>query len=352
MKLYINYISKSIFKPFFICISTLIFLVWSIKVINFFDYIVEYNLNLLTFLHLTITLIPTVIVVIAPLSLSISSVLIYSKFIESKEIIILKNFGQTKWNLIKPLFVLSVFITIFLYFLTLYLIPKFEYQLQILKRDLSKNLSLNLLKEDTFTNIKNNIIFFETKKNNLLQNVIIYQQPIKQNKKYVIMHAKEAKVNSNIIELYDGNFQSYKQEKKIPNILYFKKYVFHFNEFNLNKKILFKAKMIPTNKLLFYFKYEKKYFLDIIFEFHYRFLLPLFSIFIPLFSSAFLLNVSYNRIHTSKMTILPIVLSLIVYLILLFLLHQIKENLYFAYTLYVCISIIIIYSYYLIQEKK
>ena len=90
----------------------------------------------------------------------------------------------------------------------------------------------------------------------------------------------------------------------------------------------------------------------IIYEVNYRLTFPLTIIVMAFLSGSLMLESTFNRISTSKITLKTSIASMSVYIIMLSLYQKVADNIIFLYILYIFIAIVLFFSLNLIKEKK
>ena len=360
MKLYKKYLISNLFKPLILFFATLILIIWSSKVVNFMDYIVEDGADFFSFFKLTTLILPTLTLTILPLTIFLTTILTYNKFIENREIIILKNCGIKKSQLLSPLIFLAIFITIIGYFFSLYGIYKSNMMVRELRQEIQNNISFSMIKEGSFVKFKNIVIYADKKDKNNAYNVLIYNQAKNINEKNYILQANMAKIEGNIITLYNGNFQQFTFDKtKSPEILFFDKYFIDINDLIENKNIVInRLDSISTLKLFDVLKnyndykniYPNKN--KLFYEVNYRFGFPLISIIVALLTGALMLEATFNRVSNTKLLLKASIFGGGSYIILLSLFQKVADGIQFLYILYIFFVILLIISFRLIKEKK
>ena len=362
MKLYKTYLIKNLFKPLIISLITLIVIIWSSRVVKFMDYIVQDGAGFLSFFKLTLLVLPSLILIILPLAIFLTAILTYDKLIENREIIILKNCGIKKIQLILPLIMLAIFMTCCSYFISLYGGYKSNLKIREIRQDIQNNLSFSMIKDGTFIRFKDIVIYADKKEENIAYNVIIYNKANKKNDGMdILLQAEKAIINKNVITLYNGNFQRFNNDiKQSPEILFFNEYNVNFDDL-LNEQNNTTIKRIDSLSLLKLFhilnnydEYKNEF--DnknkIIYEINYRLTVPLMSILMALLSGALILYGAFNRISNYKNLMRTSLLSILSYILLLSLYQKVESNIIFIYILYFMIFIIFGISCYLIREKK
>lgn len=362
MKLYKTYLIKNLFKPLIISLITLIVIIWSSRVVKFMDYIVQDGAGFLSFFKLTLLVLPSLILIILPLAIFLTAILTYDKLIENREIIILKNCGIKKIQLILPLIMLAIFMTCCSYFISLYGGYKSNLKIREIRQDIQNNLSFSMIKDGTFIRFKDIVIYADKKEENIAYNVIIYNKANKKNDGMdILLQAEKAIINKNVITLYNGNFQRFNNNiKQSPEILFFNEYNVNFDDL-LNEQNNTTIKRIDSLSLFKLFHILNNYdeykneFINknkIIYEINYRLTFPLMSILMALLSGALILYGAFNRISNYKNLMRTSLLSILSYILLLSLYQKVESNIIFIYILYFMISVIFGISCYLIREKK
>lgn len=324
------------------------------------DYVVQDGAEFLSFFKLTLYVLPSLILMILPLAMFLTTILTYNKLIENREIVILKNCGIKKIQLLNPLITLAIIITIFSYSISLYASYKSNLAIRKLRLEIQNNVSFSIIKDGVFSKFKNLIIYADKKEDNTAYNIIIYSKAdnIKEDKD-LLLQSEKAVINGSIITLYNGNFQRFTGKYEDgPEILFFKEYNIDFNELSGEKNnLILKIDSFSTLKLINILRnfgeykdiYNKN---KIIYEINYRLSFPLVAIVMALLSGSLMLRGTFNRVSNSKVVAQTSIISMAAYIILLSLYQKVGDNILYLYILYIVIATIIIFSFCSIREKK
>lgn len=360
MRLYKNYLIKNLFKPFIISVTTLTAIIWSSRVVKFMEYVVQDGAEFLSFFKLTLYVLPSLILMILPLAIFLTTILTYNKLIENREIVILKNCGIKKIQLLNPLIILAIIITIFSYSISLYASYKSNLAIRKLRLEIQNNVSFSMIKDGVFNKFKNLIIYADKKEENIAYNVIIYNKAdnIKEDKD-LLLQAERAVINGSIITLYNGNFQRFTGKYEDgPEMLFFKEYNIDFNELSGEKNsLILKVDSFSTLKLInilinfddYSDTYDRK---KVIYEINYRLSFPLVAIVMALLSGSLMLRGTFNRVSNSKVVAQTSIISMSAYILLLSLYQKVSDGILYLYILYIIMSALVIFSFYSIKEKK
>lgn len=354
MKNYTKYLLKIFLKYFILILFILTSIIWITRVINYLSFITEYGISLKNFLIIISYVIPNMLLITIPISIILTAITVNNKLIKNNELIILQNTGVSKQKLIIPIAILNVFIAIFMYGLTFYLIPYVNVKFDEMKILIKNDISNLLLKNTNFDSIQNLTFYADSDpiEENKLHNFILYIKPDENNKNERIIYSQEGYVNNNIVSLKNGNVQEYdRQNKDKMNLIFFKDYSFDLNEYY---NIDFKKKDLKDDADLMYidelFAVKDKT-TEIKGEIAIRLLNPLFGFVFSIFACVLTLQKKYSRINdelnTAKIYFVSITL-------LSFCLYLAKSSRYNNYYIWLTVAILIltsIYNFLFINKK-
>jgi len=328
--------------------------------IRFLKYITEDGIKFSVFLKLSIYILPSLMVIIIPLSTFLTIIITYNKLIKDRELVILQGIGLRKFSLITPAIAVALLAVIFCYFTTLFFMPFANRGIRVIREDIKNNYSSIMLEENSFNRLRNITIFTKKKDNKgNLFGILIYDNQfyrVKQDKKHTLIYAKKGLVQNNILELFEGNIQKFNNiNDEIPEVLYFDNYYIYLSEYNTEKiQFVLKLSDMYLNELYNIYKKGDKLFTkkQILAEINYRITFPLFSIILTLISTSFILYGEFNRIGKNK-NIINSSVAVIIFFFLSMYLYKIAENTVIAnYVLYFLMASFTIMSLFLIKETK
>ena len=117
-----RYLISELIRPTLASIGIMLLLVWLIQSLRFLDLIIK-GLNLFTFLHLTLLLIPFLLTFILPLALFAGTCIMLKRLNDESEIPPLFSAGLSVMRLIRPLVAMAFMGIIVGYGISLYLLP-------------------------------------------------------------------------------------------------------------------------------------------------------------------------------------------------------------------------------------
>ncbi len=97
--------------------------VWLSQSLRFVDLIINRGLSFLTFLHLTLLLVPVFLSLLLPIAVFCAVVYTYHRLTVDSELVVLRAIGLSQIDLAKPALILAAAVTVLCYAITLYLMP-------------------------------------------------------------------------------------------------------------------------------------------------------------------------------------------------------------------------------------
>ncbi len=195
--------------------------------------LIEHGLSLAVFGELIIFMMPTLMVLILPITLCGSIIFIYGKMIGDNEITVARACGVSQSRLLQPALVIALAAMAVSYAMSLYFIPysfsRFK-DIQALVQDAQLEL---LLREQTFNSFGADLtIYFRDRADDgTLQNVLIYDNRSATQATTVI--AEQAVMHQEgdllTVTFIDGNLQRRMRDDGELSIVYFDAYNFEFD---------------------------------------------------------------------------------------------------------------------------
>lgn len=354
MKKYTIYLIKNLFYSFCLTVFIITAIIWVTRSIKYIKYITEYGLEINIFFQVILLILPPLMLIILPISIIITNILIYNKLIKNNELIILQNSGVSKKSILFASFLLSLACSSYIFYLTFFLIPKTDYKLINIQKNMKNNIINVLLNNDNFNRLNNITLYVKEKQDDSLNNLLIYIENKKENKIQMI-YAKKGIVQDNIIKLVNGNIQEFfYTNQSAQTTMFFNEYTVDlFKYYNINKND-FKEKKFSFSSLniiellFFYDKNNKEY----LYELHQRIINGLICLSVGLLSAFLIINANFSRTNNNKDLLQNFIINISIFLIVLYTLKLAKNNINIIYLSYLFIFIPILYVYFNLREKK
>ncbi|MBC6440345.1 MAG: LPS export ABC transporter permease LptF [Rhodospirillales bacterium] len=160
MREHTSYILKQLLVMATGVILALTGVVWLSQSLRFLDFIINKGLSVLSFLRLTILLMPDVLTVIIPIATLCAVIYTYNRLTSDRELVVLRAVGISHWGLARPALLLGMICTLIGFALSLYLMPAgfrtFKDEQAVLRNDFSHV----LLKEGVFNTITDELTVY------------------------------------------------------------------------------------------------------------------------------------------------------------------------------------------------
>lgn len=354
LKKYTIYLIKNLFYSFCLTVFIITTIIWVTRSVKYIKYITEYGLDIHIFLQVILLILPPLLLIILPISIIITNILIYNKLIKNNELIILQNSGVSKKSILFSALLLSLACSIYIFYLTFFLIPQTEFKLAHIQKNMKNNIVNVLLNNDNFNRLNNITLYVKEKNEDILNSLLIYIENQKENKIQII-YAKKGIVKDNVVKLIDGNIQEFVyNDHDTQTTMFFDEYAVDlFKYYNLNnndfkeKKISFTALNI-IDLLAYPNKNSKEY----LYELHQRLINSLICLAVGVLSAFLIINAGFSRMNNNKDLFKTFVINISIFLIVLYTLKLAKNNINIIYISYSFIFIPILYVYFNLREKK
>lgn len=236
MKLFHRYITRILFINSLVVISAIVCILLLFNILRFSE-VLEYNDAVFDLYALAFFIMPDVFVIILPLSTLISSLYSYNSSLRHNQLLLLKSFGLTNFQIVKPTIYVAIFWTFISYFTSEIISPIFYAKFVNTKQYLQNHYSAKLLQANKFHQIKGSTVIYIQNKlsSNVLSNVFIFKDMNNMTKNdNSILMAKYGKIanvpGAIVIQMLDGvSYQTQNNQKFYTN---FDEFVF---KIELNK---------------------------------------------------------------------------------------------------------------------
>ena len=279
-------------------------------------YITENGVELQQFSLLFILILPWLLLFIIPISFFAAVILIYNRLLLNNEITILKNAGLTKIAISKPVISIGIFLTIFCFLISFYLMPLANKRLRLARTNFENNYSNLSFNKGTFEELKSLTIYVKDKnEQNQLFGILLHDA---RSLEYsVTITAKKGNLRSEsgslLLYMEDGTVQRFSYKDNKEEILNFDDYVFNLSDNTKNADLQkrWKAKERFLSELLN--PTDESDAADMIqykIELQQRITYPLMSLVLTVIALAFILRGDLNRRGNSVNIALAIIVGI------------------------------------------
>lgn len=139
---------------------TLTCAIWLTQSMQFIRLILNRGLALGDFLHLTVLLMPSFLLIVLPMALFFSVLFNFNKMLNDRELVILRNAGISPLGIAKPVILIATGVVAICYFISLYLMPVSFQEFRRLQVDIRNNATTALLQPGVFRTMGSDLTIY------------------------------------------------------------------------------------------------------------------------------------------------------------------------------------------------
>lgn len=345
-----NKLTSYIFGQLFFTVLSLVLalssLVWLIQTLRYIDLIANKGVPIFSFLKMVAYLFPNILVIIVPVSLLIGILFIYNKLISDHELVVMQGAGTSPWGLARPALLLSLILTLFLYFITVYFLPysfrKHRDMVLLLRQE---SLS-SLISEGQFNTLKNYTVYAHHQgKLGHFSGILLYD--ITQPGKAVFFTAQHGRLIHNdeggALLLVQGSRQEQDLRTGKPSVLYFDRYLISSPEkASKNKeegRFLRAYERNMTDLIKPPEQLDTMMQREFISAFHQRLMSPLYALVFGLLGASVMVLGYFNRKGRGRKIFMACILAALIEGVGMISLHTLH---YSSYSLILCYGVLIL----------
>jgi lipopolysaccharide export system permease protein len=148
-----RYIFRRAFASFVLTLAALSATVWLSQALRQFDLVTARGQTLLTFLHLTLLLLPTLAMLIAPIALLIAVLYVLNIMNTDSELPIINAAGAPQGLIVRPVLWLGLLVTLLVAFISLYAAPLTQQRSRDLLTSINSDILTSVIQEGTFVTL-------------------------------------------------------------------------------------------------------------------------------------------------------------------------------------------------------
>jgi lipopolysaccharide export system permease protein len=176
MRQYERYLFMHLLWPTVVITASLTAIVWLTQILKFLEFMLSRGLSLGDFLFLIGLMLPSLLLVLVPISLAIAVIYTYNRLTSESELIVLNAVGVSKWQLAKPTLMMGLVCAAFCYALAIYVMPRANEKFQDIRVFFRDKYASVLLEEEVFNTPMDGMTVFvrERDSNNNLSGILLY----------------------------------------------------------------------------------------------------------------------------------------------------------------------------------
>ena len=163
MKILNRYFSRQLVAIFIMLLLVLTGLAWMLQIMSMMKLLLNYGIELTSFLGLTVLMVPFIISIIIPFVTFIAVIFVYNKLITDNEITVMAASGLAPGQIAKPALILATILTVVHLVLNLWIVPETQSQFYSTQWNLRYGLAHMKLQESAFTQLTDGLVVYVDK---------------------------------------------------------------------------------------------------------------------------------------------------------------------------------------------
>jgi lipopolysaccharide export system permease protein len=232
-----RYIVRTTLSAFAVVLVSLTAVIWVTQALHNFDLVTSQGQTLLVFIGITGLVIPSLIMVIAPIALLIAVVHSLNKLSADSEIIVMNAAGMSPWVLFRAFIMAALVISLLVTAISAYFAPKGLRMLRDWITQVRADVVSTIVQPGRFTPLEADVtIFFrERGPGGQLRNIMLDDRRNEDERLTVLAEAGELVDNDQgtFLVLQNGNVQRHASDQRDPAMVVFDRYAFDLSQFTV-----------------------------------------------------------------------------------------------------------------------
>lgn len=293
---------------------------WMMQIMAMMKFLINYGVNLPSFIYLTSLMIPFIVSIIVPFVTFIAIIFVYNKMISENEITVMMANGLSPWQIAKPAIRFATVLTILHLILNIWVVPSSQTTFYSTQWNLRYGLAHLKLQEGAFTRLANGlVVYVDNVSGNDLKQLMI--SDMRKDKNEVLVFAERGKLVSTVhglsIVTDNGSLQMFGKNGFTSGT--FDNLDMDLNLVENDGDVSFRVRRVPTSTLLrtvFDQDNHRQHKLTLV-EICTRFLNPFMNLILAVICTLILLKTSLLRRRASfapAMAVLAMALVMAMYM--------------------------------------
>ncbi|MDL2295592.1 LptF/LptG family permease [Lachnospiraceae bacterium OttesenSCG-928-E19] len=163
MKILNRYLKRQLVIIFIMLLLVLTGLAWMLQIMTMMKFLINYGVEITSFMGLTVLMIPFIISIIIPFVTFIAIIFVYNKLIGDNEITVMAASGLSPRQIARPAMALAGFLTLIHFGLSAWFVPLTQAKFYDTQWELRYGLAHMKLQESAFTQMANNLVVYVDK---------------------------------------------------------------------------------------------------------------------------------------------------------------------------------------------
>jgi lipopolysaccharide export system permease protein len=231
-----KYIFRTTFGAFMLIAVSLTALIWVTQALREIDLMTNRGQAVLVFIEMTGLLIPSLVLLVAPIALMVAVTYTLNKLNADSEMVVMSAAGISPWRLFVPFVLAAVVVSLMVAVIGAYLGPKGIRELRAWGAHLRADLVSTIVKPGGFRQIERGLTFHihDRRPNGQLVGILIDDRRDPKERATILAERGEITENERgaFLVLESGSVQRREEQKRDPTIVQFERYAFDLSHFS------------------------------------------------------------------------------------------------------------------------
>ena len=155
-----KYFSRQLIMVFFMLLAVLTGLAWMVQIMSMMKFLLNYGVNIGSFIGLTSLMIPFIISIIIPFVTFITIIFVYNKLIADNEVSVMAASGLSPSQIARPAMRLAAVLTVLQLVTNVFIVPPSQTEFYKMQWNLRYGLAHLKLKEAAFTELASGLVVY------------------------------------------------------------------------------------------------------------------------------------------------------------------------------------------------
>lgn len=163
MKILNRYFTRQLVAIFIMLLLVLTGLAWMLQIMSMMKFLLNYGVELTSFLGLTLLMVPFIVSIIVPFVTFIAIIFVYNKLISDNEITVMAATGLSPKQIARPALILAAVLTVLHFALNIWIVPRTQSLFYSTQWNLRYGLAHMKLQESAFTQLSDGLVVYVDK---------------------------------------------------------------------------------------------------------------------------------------------------------------------------------------------
>ncbi|RAI40337.1 LPS export ABC transporter permease LptF [Rhodoplanes roseus] len=236
-----RYVFKTGINLFLLVLFSLTAVIWVTQILRQIDLITGQGQTVLTFIGITSLIVPTLMLVLAPIAMLIAVVSTLTKLNNDSELVVMSAAGVSPGRLFRPFVMLALVVSLMVAFIATFLSPFLQREMNDRLSKVRADVVANIVRPGTFTSIERGLTFHIREKRSDSQFGGILIDDFRDPKERATILAEQGNIvqtaRGTYLVMTDGWVQRRRAADRDPTMVKFERYAFDLSPYTVANRV-------------------------------------------------------------------------------------------------------------------